>query len=324
MYCQANKPNGQNDAFTCGRRHLVQFLVQSPRSHGAVAACRELLDTANELTGQDLYHCQISSGLNLLQDLKSHKKNQTVILFGQSSERWHLEEEAITALRKKLPCFQRIGLVGGAVFLARGIPGLRERLVTAHPNLAAAAHECEIRLCPDRNPVWQDKHVLSAFGGIAAMYLILGIIAEDLGEFVVQSVADFVGLSRNGATTSAEQNNYLRRAEGRPVLMRSLAMMRDNIENPISSRELAAEVAVSSRQLERRFRQMFRETPMTVYRNIRLDHAHQLLRQTDLPLMEVSLASGFATKPNFARWYRTRYGQTPSDSRKMRYTGIQQ
>ncbi len=46
MYCQANEPNGQNDTFTCGRRHLVQFLVQSPKSHGAVAACQELLDTA--------------------------------------------------------------------------------------------------------------------------------------------------------------------------------------------------------------------------------------------------------------------------------------
>ena len=105
-------------------------------------------------------------------------------------------------------------------------------------------------------------------------------------------------------------------------MARGLGLMQDNIENPITGRALAKALAVSPRQLERSFRGKLGETPMTVYRNIRLEHAHQLLCQTDLPMMEVCLASGFATRSIFVRWYRERYGQIPAQARKMRYTGM--
>ncbi|RDL45141.1 AraC family transcriptional regulator [Marinomonas piezotolerans] len=48
----------------------------------------------------------------------------------------------------------------------------------------------------------------------------------------------------------------------------------------------------------------------------RIDHARQLLRETDQPITEVYLASGFQTKSNFHRAFSQQVGKTPSDYRK--------
>ncbi|WP_343211859.1 helix-turn-helix domain-containing protein (plasmid) [Aliisedimentitalea scapharcae] len=321
MYDQAVAPfSGRSSSIGL---HKVSILVQSSNSNAAIGACTELLEAANELTGQDFYRVKISAGLDQLRGVSSGGRNQTLILFGQSSERWQASPEIRSPLRSKLPCFHRIGLVGGAVFLLQDLPGLSQREVTVHPRLEFAARESRFAVCSDPGPVWQDGHVHSAFGGIAAMHMILALVAEDLGAFVAQSVAADVGLTLDTrARALSEQSKYLRQAEGSPLLLRGLEMMQDNIDTPIPGRSLALALAVSPRQLERSFRCKFGETPMTVYRNIRLEHAHQLLYQTDLPIMEVCVASGFTSNSNFSHWYRERYGQKPTEARKLRYTGV--
>ncbi|WP_424980040.1 GlxA family transcriptional regulator [Leisingera sp. S232] len=303
-------------------QHNVSILVQSCNSNSAIGACTELLDSANELVGKDYYRFETVSGLEPLRGVSSGGRNQTLILFGQSRERWQASEEIRGPLRSKLPCFHRIGLVGGAVFLLQDVPGLKQREVTVHPRLEFAARESRFAICSDPGPIWRDGHVHSAFGGIAAMHMILAMVAEDLGAFVAQSVAADVGLTLDACARShSEKSKYMRQAEGSALLLRGLEMMQENIESPIPGRRLAAALAVSPRQLERSFRRKFGETPMAVYRNIRLEHAHQLLYQTDLPILEVCVASGFASKSNFSHWYRERYGQMPSQARKLRYTG---
>ncbi|KIC11639.1 hypothetical protein RA19_06345 [Leisingera sp. ANG-M1] len=320
MYDQA--PAQRSSDTAAASLHRIIFLVHSDRSTAAVGASAELLEAANELSGKGFYSFEIAYGLDPLRGLNSAGRNQTLILFGQSSERWQAPPEIQAPLRSKLPCFHRIGLVGGAVFLLQDLPGLKDREATVHPRLEFAARESRITVCSDPGPVWQDGPVHSAFGGLAAMHMILAMIAEDLGAFLAQSVAEDVGLSPSGrARKLSERSKYMRQAEGSLLLLRGLGMMQENIENPIPGRQLAAALAVSPRQLERSFRAKFGETPMTVYRNIRLEHAHQLLYQTDLPMMEVCIASGFASKSNFAHWYRERYGQMPSQARKTRYTG---
>ncbi|WP_152618565.1 helix-turn-helix domain-containing protein [Leisingera sp. ANG-Vp] len=63
------------------------------------------------------------------------------------------------------------------------------------------------------------------------------------------------------------------------------------------------------------------EDILKLLREIELKHAHQLLCQTDLPMMEVCVASGFASKSNFAHWYRQQYRQMPTQARKLCFTG---
>lgn len=49
---------------------------------------------------------------------------------------------------------------------------------------------------------------------------------------------------------------------------------------------------------------------------LRIDYAQQLLRNTDLPITEVMLEAGFATKSNFHREFLRISGVTPTDYRR--------
>jgi len=75
-------------------------------------------------------------------------------------------------------------------------------------------------------------------------------------------------------------------------------------------------VGITTRQLERLFRQHLNTTPVTFYLALRLDKGRQLLRQSDLSVLEVALACGFDSASYFARRYRTRFAVSPRDDRR--------
>jgi len=96
---------------------------------------------------------------------------------------------------------------------------------------------------------------------------------------------------------------------------RALQLMRDNLEIPLDSRELASRTYLSVRQLERLFRRYFDETPARYYTRIRLQSARRMLRSDEASVTDVALACGFGSVPHFCKLYRKRYGVTPGQDR---------
>lgn len=109
------------------------------------------------------------------------------------------------------------------------------------------------------------------------------------------------------------------KASGHRLLIDALSLMIRNIETPLTSREISIALRTTSRSLERNFYTAFKEGPMKVYRILRLERAYQLLRYSDIPLIEVSLAAGFGSVSSLSQWYCRQYNQTPTASRAFRY-----
>ncbi len=63
------------------------------------------------------------------------------------------------------------------------------------------------------------------------------------------------------------------------------------------------------------FQEKLGRSTMEVYRDIRLDKANSLLRQSTLSATEVALATGFGSSSHFSLAFRRRFGMTPSDVR---------
>ncbi|WP_293572783.1 helix-turn-helix domain-containing protein [Phaeobacter sp.] len=300
------------------------FTFICPHQHNSLAihACQDLLDAANTLAGQPLYRMTLSHRLDRLWSLDLKNRNRTLVLLGSSSERWQVSANTRSILRRKLPSAHRIGVVGGAAFLLPGVPGLKDKEVVAHPRLAIAAREDGIPLAATSDPAWVHGRLHSAVSGIAALHMILDMMAQDHGTFFSQTVAADIGLVRDGMGNQLSLfHRFSRMAEGHDLVLRGLALMRAHIEEPMSARQLAARLAISPRQLERSFRNKLDQSPMAAYRGLRLEHARQLLTQTDLPLIQVSLASGFSATSTLSHWYRACYGELPGDTRKRRYCG---
>ncbi len=79
---------------------------------------------------------------------------------------------------------------------------------------------------------------------------------------------------------------------------------------------LARELGLSSRQLRRAIRQEFGVSPVELAQTRRLLLAKQLLTETNLPMIEVALASGFASLRRFNALFRSHYSMTPSRIRR--------
>jgi AraC family transcriptional regulator of adaptative response / DNA-3-methyladenine glycosylase II len=79
---------------------------------------------------------------------------------------------------------------------------------------------------------------------------------------------------------------------------------------------LARELGLSSRQLRRAIRQEFGVSPVELAQTRRLLLAKQLITETSLPLIEVALASGFASVRRFNALFRSHYAMSPSRLRR--------
>ncbi len=79
---------------------------------------------------------------------------------------------------------------------------------------------------------------------------------------------------------------------------------------------LARELGISARQLRRAIRQEFGVSPVELAQTRRLLLAKQLLTETKLPMIDVALASGFASLRRFNALFRSHYSMTPSRIRR--------
>lgn len=98
--------------------------------------------------------------------------------------------------------------------------------------------------------------------------------------------------------------------------------MEANIEDPISPARLALDAEMSPRQLERLFARYLGRSPKRYYMEIRLERARNLLLQTEMSVIEIALACGFASAAHFSKCYRATYGSTLSAARRGGGAGL--
>lgn len=72
---------------------------------------------------------------------------------------------------------------------------------------------------------------------------------------------------------------------------------------------------LSTPQLTRQFKAVFRTTPHQYLTQIRLGHAEKLLKQSDMPIHEITRACGFENTSAFCRLFRKAYGLSPQSFR---------
>ena len=95
-------------------------------------------------------------------------------------------------------------------------------------------------------------------------------------------------------------------------LQRAFEIMQTHLEDPLSQTQVARHCRLSARQLQRLFSNLIGETFHQAYMQLRLDRAYQLLKQTDMPIVEVAIACGFSNGSYFAQAARKRWNMTPS------------
>ncbi len=157
-----------------------------------------------------------------------------------------------------------------------------------------------------------DGKTFTTAGGTASIDLMLKFIADDFGEDLASSVADQLIYTSIRTDQDTQRLSVPTRIGVRhPKLSSVIQMMESHIEEPKSPSVLAKEVGMSTRQLERLFRRYLNRSPKRYYMELRLQKARNLLMQTDMSVINVALACGFASPSHFSKCYRAQYNTTP-------------
>lgn len=89
----------------------------------------------------------------------------------------------------------------------------------------------------------------------------------------------------------------------------------DNLDRPVTVRDVAAAVHLSERHAERLFREATGVSMMTALRRLRLDHAATLLRDGATSTAAVARACGYPDPGSFTTAFRRHHGQPPQSFR---------
>jgi AraC family carnitine catabolism transcriptional activator len=101
---------------------------------------------------------------------------------------------------------------------------------------------------------------------------------------------------------------------GGPV-EQAIAIMRRNIEVPLSIPAIAARVDLTQQALGKAFTSKRGMSAETAYRRLRLDAACRRLDASDMPIAEIVLRCGWTDHSAFSRAFRREYGMTPKERR---------
>ena len=102
------------------------------------------------------------------------------------------------------------------------------------------------------------------------------------------------------------------------VLRRVRAHVDANLESNIDLADLAAVANLSRCHFARAFKQSVGATPHDYLVQRRLERAQELLADTEMPLAEIALATGFSDQSHFSRRFREHLNASPSAFRRAR------
>lgn len=317
------------------RRYV--FLLLDRFTLVAFAAAIEPLRLANQISGRTLYTWKLvgengqeavcSNGARITLDagLDEGLRNDTIILCGGVDIARMATRPVLGWLRREARRGARIGALctGSWVLAEAGL--LNGRRATIHWEFQDGFAEKFTGADLIRSVFVEDGPYLTAAGGTAAIDLILGQIARDQGNELAARVAD--QMIHTSIRTGEDQQRLsipTRIGVRHPRLAAIVARMEANVEDPISPARLATDAGMSPRQLERLFARYLGRSPKRYYMEIRLERARNLLVQTDMSVMEIALACGFASAAHFSKCYRGTYGTTPYRERGMRASAAEQ
>lgn len=164
-----------------------------------------------------------------------------------------------------------------------------------------------------------DGRHLSCCGGAASIDFALTLIEQLFGAAVQASVKESLCIERvRGPEERQRVALQARFGALQPRLSEAVTLMETNIEEPLSTDDIANLVGLSRRQLERLFKQYLGSLPSRYYLELRLQRARQLLLETNHSIVQVGLMCGFSSGSHFSTAFGALFGNTPREERQRK------
>jgi len=250
---------------------------------------------------------------------------------GEALRPWHLvllvADEAEAGLRpanlrslaqrcRSAPCWGGVG--AGVLWLAEAgvLNGVRTALPwSLYPDADAIAEQA--LFSPHLFEI--DGARLTCCGGAASIDFALTLVDLLFGATLQAQVKEILCVDRvRGPEERQRVALQARFGALQPKLSEAVTLMEANIEEPLSTDEIAQLAGISRRQLERLFKQYLGSLPSRYYLELRLNRARQLLRDTNYSIVQVGLMCGFSSGSHFSTAFGALFGNTPREERQRK------
>ena len=110
----------------------------------------------------------------------------------------------------------------------------------------------------------------------------------------------------------------VKKAEENPIIKKVCIYVEENLAQDISLETAADFAGVSSFYLSKLFKEEKGETFINYISDKRLEKSRQLLEQTELSIKEITAEVGYNDQNYFSRIFKTKYGLSPKEYRKVK------
>lgn len=163
-----------------------------------------------------------------------------------------------------------------------------------------------------------DRDRLTCSGGHGAAHLAAFLVQRHIGQSAAIKSLNIMMIDDALSGQRAQPGQTLARQAHDELVKRAVLKMQQNVEVPQTVDELARDLGVGRRTLERRFQADLGRSPRMIYLEIRIERAMARLRDTDAPISDIALSCGFCDAPHLARTLRAERGLTPAELRRSR------
>ncbi len=150
-------------------------------------------------------------------------------------------------------------------------------------------------------------------GAAAALRRLLALAAEpasaERAGVSLQTYAFALEWWREAAAPSGSRENRLERA---------VEFCRQRFREPLGVKEIASEAGLSREHFTRIFVEELNQPPAAFLRHLRVSEAATLLRETELPLREIAMRSGFYSTRHLMRTFQRVHRLGPSEYRRQK------
>jgi transcriptional regulator GlxA family with amidase domain len=160
-----------------------------------------------------------------------------------------------------------------------------------------------------------DGNRITCSGGIGVAYLAAHIVELRMGPSSAQKALHIMQIDRMKPGSTAQSAPPTAFVGDDSRISRTLLLMEQNLSSPLSVAKLAAKVSLSTRQLERLFKEETGHAPQAAYLRLRLKHARWML-STNLSLAAIAVETGFVDGSHLSKAFKAAFGSSPSEERR--------
>jgi transcriptional regulator GlxA family with amidase domain len=241
----------------------------------------------------------------------------TIVLPGCADPALPVPDEVLEALRRAAAAGTRLASICSGAFILAATGLLNGHRATTHWLAAAdlAARYPDIDVDPDVLYV-DNGSLLTSAGAAAGIDLCLHMIRRDYGSAVAADAArkSVVPLEREGGQAQFIVHDQPPTPRG-SALEPVLRWIQDNSARDLTLDDIAAQAGMSTRTLNRRFREHTGTTPLQWLLRARIRQAQHLLEATSHPVDRIAGQVGFGSPTAFRDRFKRVVGTSPHNYR---------